>query len=53
MEEVPGRRINIVRADISVIGVEKRSGRKGPHPGALVVPAVLGLLAVGVGVWWL
>ena len=51
VKEVPGPRINIVRADISVVqGV--KSGRKGPHPAAVAVPVVLGLLLVGLGLWW-
>lgn len=52
VKEVPGPRINIVRADISVVQAEK-SERKGPHPAAVAVPVVLGLLVVGLGVWWL
>ena len=53
LKEIPGPRINIVRADISILESEDEHGRKGPHPAAVAVPVVIGLLLVGLGVWWL
>ncbi|SPO07479.1 uncharacterized protein DNG_10173 [Cephalotrichum gorgonifer] len=54
LKEVPGPRVNIVRADISVAEhVEGKKGGGGVHPAAIAVPVVVGLLAVGLGFWCL
>lgn len=53
LKEVPGPRINIVRADITVLEAEEDDERKGPHPAAVAVPVVIGLLLVGLGAWLL
>lgn len=53
LKEVPGPRVNIVRADISVVQAEEEDERKGPHPAAVAVPVVVGVLLLGLGVWWL
>lgn len=51
-KEVPGPRVNVVRADVSVAAAEDKPGSKGPHPAAVAVPVVVGLLVVGLVVWW-
>ena len=52
LKEVPGPRVNIVRADISVLETKEKSKKNGPHPAVVVVPVLIGLALVGLGLWW-